>query len=176
MIENPQAPVEFEGVALTASKTIDEEYIETAARTFYVYALTRPIYVVVLVLMTLAVALYFALSFGDDLGYPVAAILGSAILVVTLWIVISIGQRRLRTQLRTQLPIGSQLQAGFTDHSIALRSPSASSVIEFAAFTKLVERPGLVILKQRGSAMHQILPAQLFTDSALADIRASFVK
>jgi len=174
MVENPQATVEFEGVALTRQVTVDETYIATAARTFYRFAFTRPVFAIVLVALTLGSAAYIAFSFGDNLGYPDAFLIGLAVFPFVMWLVMLIAHRRLRSQLRSRLPIGCKLQAGFTDHSIALRSPIASSVIEFAAFEKLIERPGFVILKQRGSSIYQLLPAGLFTDAALADIRSTF--
>jgi len=176
MIENPQAPVEFEGVTLTQSVTIDEAFVEGASNAFYRYALTRPVYVILMAALTFGSAIFFAATQSDLIGFPAAVVLGFVAFPLALWVVIIFARRRLRAQLRIQLPIGTSVQTGFTDHSVAVRSPRASSVTEFEAFEKLIERPGFVILKARGSALHQIFPAALFTDEALAHVRSSVAK
>ena len=173
MVENPQAPVEFEGVALTRSVTIDESFVVNAAKTFYLYTFTRPVYLTVISVMSIGSAVFFAVSFGEDFGYPTAAVIGLVAFPLAFWLVIVVAQRKLRSQLRTQLPIGSVLSSGFTDHSVALRVPTSSAVTEFSTFEKLIERPGLVLLKHRGSPIHQVLPAGLFGQENLEAIRLS---
>jgi len=176
MIENPQAPVEFEGVALTRSVSIDDDFIEGAASAFYRYALTRPLYLSLLVILTVGSGFAFGSTQENVITYIFAFVVGLIVFPVALWLVLIFARRRLRSQLRTQLPIGSVIHAGFTDHSVAVRGPRSSSVTEFESFEKLIERPGFVILKSRGSSLHNIFPAALFTDKALAHVRSSVVK
>lgn len=117
------------------------------------------------VLVGLAVAMVAVLVVSDGRATTLVLMtlcFGSVALIV---------RRQTRRQLARQVPEGTTFRGALGDDSLWLQGPLGSSWTAYAAYTDVVVRSDVIVLRHRHGNMHSALPAALFPGSDLDVLR-----
>jgi hypothetical protein len=165
------APTRFHG-----SFTTSDGYVQDLVRTFVAYTYSRPRGFLTLVL---------AIVIGGLAGYEIsttrshepAGVNINTVVVTVVVIALALGAgillsvRRLRRQFTATIPLNSTYTIWLRDSDLRLRGPLSESTVAYRAYESVETRGDFVLLKNRGSRVRVLLPAQLFTPESLAYLR-----
>ncbi len=146
------------------SFTTSETTASDMARAFFKFQLRLPS-ILIIYLSAFCVGIYIAVA----LRSVVYAIIYEA---VTLLGLPYLTYRKLKKRLQTTFVPGAKLSASFTDTTLHLSTPFATSDTAYSLFRKIIVQKEFVILRPKASGIYIILPRALFPDDELAALRA----
>jgi len=166
MTQSETVPTELAGVALTRTVIVDSAYQRGAARTFLIYALTRPLRL----LFLFALFVFWAWSLSRTIvGSPVQVVTFVAAGVFVMGLILAAGvwlvYRRHRKAISAQVPLGATIACGLNQTTLAISSPERASLTNVSAIEKVVPRGEFIFFKTRGNPQFMILGRELLSAS-----------
>ncbi|GIG20662.1 hypothetical protein Cch01nite_13860 [Cellulomonas chitinilytica] len=102
--------------------------------------------------------------------------MGQLALIVGLVLGIVLGlyflERRTRTQLAGQAPVGSCYRARCDDEGLWVSGPTGESTTFYAALEGIAVRGDVALVRMRSSSVRRFMPAELFSGGRLAELDA----
>ncbi|SRR6266568_2056892 len=146
------------------SFTTSETTASDMARAFFKFQLSLPS-ILIIYLSAFCVGIYIAVALRS-------VVYAIAYEMVTLFGLPYLTYRKLRKRLQAIFVPGAKLSASFTDTTLHLSTPLATSDTAYSLFRKIIVQKEFVILRPKASSIYIILPRALFPDAELAALQA----
>jgi hypothetical protein len=168
----PAAAVESRGIVApggaAASWTTDPGYPKRVSRALVAESLlTKRCAGTVALLLTAVVALTVAIDAPAG-----TALMFVGLFVALLVFVYALTGLSLRRRMAKQIPTGSTLQVAVGEEHLRIEGPATSGEMSYAAFRGLQVRGDIVLLRTVQAGQFVALPAQLFTEQSLRELRS----
>lgn len=151
------------------SLVVDEQLASRLARGFLRWQLTRPSWIVLMILTALIVVLSILLTLTGGDG---AAWIG-IVMVILLSVVVIVSWMAVHSSIHRAYPVGSAPTAALTADSLVATSALGTSEIRFSAFRR-VDAAGDALLLKVGSTLGPVavMPRALLSEEDVAHLRA----
>ena len=153
--------------------TADAGYPARLTRALFRFAVTRPITVVLLVLIALITMLGAVVVVNSLDSVPQAAASGLLIGILLDVLVLVLAYLRTQRRVATIAPAGATYAIGFGETSVRIVSPLSNAEVAYRAFQSVTRRGEFVFLHHRGARLYTALPGALFVGAAYERLRAS---
>lgn len=156
-----------QGIPVQHTYTADANFADRMTKALFRFGLSRPLVVVLLVLIVLVTSLggvvvanriEFALV-GALCGFLVGVLIDVLVAVLTF--------EKTRRRVAVIAPAGAEYGVGFGETAMRIEAPMASSDVAYRAFQSAERRGDFVFLRHRSSRLYTVLPVELLPDDAV---------
>ncbi|WP_136517927.1 YcxB family protein [Cellulomonas telluris] len=167
--DGPDGPAPQEDATPSGARTwtVDDGYAGRAAAVVVRLQLWR---FVVLALLALAVVALLQVGRPVDRHDAVGLVAGAVTVLVAVVLVALHARRRARQQIARISPAGSTVAAALGPDGLWLKTSLGSGTTRYAAFRRVDERDGVVLLRQHARAL-VLLPVQVLPPDGVTELR-----
>lgn len=161
-----------ESIAVQHEFVIDAEAHRRLTRAMTLFIVSRPVAIVLLAILVLAIV---GLLLSGILGSESAGLAGLFVFFVLLLTPFTAYFSTWR-RLRKWVPLGSRYAVGLGETAMRIEGPTASTVVNYAAYRRVLVRRGIVVFHQHMGNSYSALPIELFPGDDLDRLRTAVAR